>query len=52
MAFINLPQVDLPKVTNQEFLLKIITRALHLSQVDQKLQAKLQLVFKAAVISI
>ena len=52
MAFINQRLVVHPKVINQEIPLKRITRALHLSQVDQKPLAKLQLVFKAVVISI
>jgi len=52
MEYINLPLVDLPKATNQEFHLKTTTQVLHLSQVDRKLLAKLQSVFKVADINI
>jgi len=54
MVYINLHLVDLLKVTNQEFQVKITitTQVLCLSQVDQKLVDKLLLVYKAAVINI
>lgn len=52
MVYIKLDLMDLLKVTNQEYQVKIITQALFLSPVDQKLVDRLLLVSRVAVISI
>ena len=51
MVYINLGLMALLKVTNREYLVKIITQDLCLSLVGQKLVDKLQLVSKLAVIN-
>ena len=51
MVYINLGLMALLKVTNPEYLVKIITQDQCLSRVDQKLVDKLQLVSKLAVIN-